>query len=73
MPSFTVHFDEVGGQHRAVPTKAATAEHTIAELRRDMMLCLPKGTAPAEFDAHFRNFIFDGPATCESAWREEAR
>ena len=56
MPHYTVHFDGVGGTRRAVQTEAATAERAIGEVRHDILLCLPLGTAPAEFDAQFRNF-----------------
>ena len=55
LPS-TVHFDKVGGPHRAVPTEAATAERAIAGVRHEIMMCLPDGTTPEEFDAQFRNF-----------------
>jgi hypothetical protein len=61
MSRLKVHYDKVDGGHRAVTVDAATGEEAIAELRHDMMLCLPKGSTPAEFDARFRNFTCDVP------------
>ena len=73
MSRFKVHYDKVDGSHRVVAVEAATGEVAIAELRHDMMLCLPEGSTSAEFDSQFRNFTFDGPVNCESAGREGAR
>lgn len=62
MAHHIVHFDKIGGQHHAVLTEATNTERAIAEVRHDLLLCLPDSTTPAEFDAEFRNFKCDVPA-----------
>ncbi|MCC6363170.1 MAG: hypothetical protein IT165_06565 [Bryobacterales bacterium] len=62
MPQLMVHYDKVTGGRRTVTVDAATGEEAIAELRHDMMLCLPEGSTPEDFEAQFRNFKFDVPS-----------